>query len=445
MSPRPPYEALDLNAFAEIDMKLLLIGSGGREHALAWKLAQSPKLETLHCAPGNAGIAEVADIVDVKADDIIGLLALVQREAYDFVVVGPEQPLAMGLVDALQDMGVKVFGPTEAAAQLEASKAFTKKLCDTYKIPTAAYGVFTDMKEAKAFLKTMKPPYVLKADGLAAGKGVVIPETLKEAEAELKEFFSGKFGDASKTVLIEEFMHGQEASFFAISDGKTALPLIAAQDHKRAFDGDKGPNTGGMGAYSPAPVFTDEILAEVMEKIIQPTVYGMAKDGHPFVGVLFAGLMITKDGPKLIEYNARFGDPECQVIMRRMQSDLLPILIAAEAGKLDKAKAPAWFDEPVANVVLAAKGYPGSYKKGTVINGVEEANEKDGIVVFHAGTRRGANCGKLKSNGGRVLNVTASGETLKEAVDRAYSAVDEIKWSAKQFRTDIAHHALKES
>lgn len=445
MSPRPPYEALDLNAFAEIDMKLLLIGSGGREHALAWKLAQSPKLETLHCAPGNAGIAEVADIVDVKADDIIGLLALVQREAYDFVVVGPEQPLAMGLVDALQDMGVKVFGPTEAAAQLEASKAFTKKLCDTYKIPTAAYGVFTDMKEAKAFLKTMKPPYVLKADGLAAGKGVVIPETLKEAEAELKEFFSGKFGDASKTVLIEEFMHGQEASFFAISDGKTALPLIAAQDHKRAFDGDKGPNTGGMGAYSPAPVFTDKVLAEVMEKIIQPTVYGMAKDGHPFVGVLFAGLMITKDGPKLIEYNARFGDPECQVIMRRMQSDLLPILIAAEAGKLDKAKAPAWFDEPVANVVLAAKGYPGSYKKGTVINGVEEANEKDGIVVFHAGTRRGANCGKLKSNGGRVLNVTASGETLKEAVDRAYSAVDEIKWSAKQFRTDIAHHALKES
>ena len=445
MSPRPPYEALDLNAFAEIDMKLLLIGSGGREHALAWKLAQSPKLETLHCAPGNAGIADVADIVDVKADDIIGLLALVQREAYDFVVVGPEQPLAMGLVDALQDMGVKVFGPTEAAAQLEASKAFTKKLCDTYKIPTAAYGVFTDMKEAKAFLKTMKPPYVLKADGLAAGKGVVIPETLKEAEAELKEFFSGKFGDASKTVLIEEFMHGQEASFFAISDGKTALPLIAAQDHKRAFDGDKGPNTGGMGAYSPAPVFTDKVLAEVMEKIIQPTVYGMAKDGHPFVGVLFAGLMITKDGPKLIEYNARFGDPECQVIMRRMQSDLLPILIAAEAGKLDKAKAPAWFDEPVANVVLAAKGYPGSYKKGTVINGVEEANEKDGIVVFHAGTRRGANCGKLKSNGGRVLNVTASGETLKEAVDRAYSAVDEIKWSAKQFRTDIAHHALKES
>ena len=426
-------------------MKLLLIGSGGREHALAWKLAQSPLVETLHCAPGNAGIAEVADIVDVKADDMIGLLALVQREAYYFVIVGPEQPLAMGLVDALQDMGVKTFGPTEAAAQLESSKAFTKALCDTYKIPTAGYGVFTDIKAAKAYLKTMKAPYVLKADGLAAGKGVVIPETLKEAEAELKEFFSGKFGEASKTVLIEEFMHGQEASFFAISDGKTALPLIAAQDHKRAYDGDKGPNTGGMGAYSPAPVFTDEVLSTVMEKIIQPTVYGMEKDGHPFKGVLFAGLMITDEGPKLIEYNARFGDPECQVIMRRLQSDLLPILLAAEAGELDKVDAPAWFDEPVANVVLAAKGYPGTYKKGTVIQGVDTANEKEGVVVFHAGTRRGANCGKLKANGGRVLNVTATGETLSDAVEKAYSAVDDIKWSAKQFRTDIAHHALKES
>ena len=425
-------------------MKLLLIGSGGREHALAWKLAQSPLVETLHCAPGNAGIAEVADIVDIKADDMIGLLALVQREAYDFVVVGPEQPLAMGLVDALDDIGVKTFGPTQAAAQLEASKAFTKALCDKYKIPTAEYGVFTDIKEAKAFLKTMKAPYVLKADGLAAGKGVVIPETLKEAEAELKEFFSGKFGDASKTVLIEEFMHGQEASFFAISDGETAIPLIAAQDHKRAFDGDKGPNTGGMGAYSPAPVFTSETLAIVMEKIIQPTIYGMAKEGHPFKGVLFAGLMITDEGPKLIEYNARFGDPECQVIMRRMQSDLLPVLLAAEAGELTKLEAPAWFDEPVANVVLAAKGYPGKYKKGTVITGVEAANEKDDIVVFHAGTRRGQNCGKLKANGGRVLSVTASGETLKDAVDKAYSAIEDIKWSDKQFRTDIAHHALKE-
>ena len=344
-------------------MKLLLIGSGGREHALAWKLAQSPLCETLHCAPGNAGIAEVADIVDVKADDIIGLMALVQREAYDFVVVGPEQPLAMGLVDALQGNGRKSLWPDQAAAQLESSKAFTKKLCDTYNIPTAGYGVFTDIKSAKAFLKKMKPPYVLKADGLAAGKGVVIPETLKEAEAELEEFFSGKFGEASKTVLIEEFMEGQEASFFAISDGKTALPLIAAQDHKRAFDGDKGPNTGGMGAYSPAPVFTDDIMATVMDKIIQPTVYGMAKDGHPFVGVLFAGLMLTKDGPKLIEYNARFGDPECQVVMRRLQSDLLPILLAAEAGTLDKVEAPLGSMTRLPMWCSPPKAIPGAIKK----------------------------------------------------------------------------------
>jgi len=423
-------------------MKLLLIGSGGREHALAWKLAQSPLVETLHCAPGNAGIAEVADIVPIAADDIIGLLGLVQREAYDFVVVGPEQPLALGLVDALQENGVKVFGPTEAAAQLEASKAFTKALCDTYKIPTAGYGVFTEIKEAKAFLKTMSAPYVLKADGLAAGKGVVIPETLKEAEAELEEFFSGKFGEASKTVLIEEFMHGQEASFFAISDGKTALPLIAAQDHKRAFDGDKGPNTGGMGAYSPAPVFTDEIQKQVMEEIILPTVHGMAKDGHPFVGVLFAGLMITKDGPKLIEYNARFGDPECQVVMRRLQSDLLPILMAAEAGTLDEVKDLSWFTEPVVNVVLAAKGYPGKYKKGTEIKGLETANEHDDVVVFHAGTKRDGD--KVLANGGRVLNITAAGETVEQAVERAYAAIDEaVEWSDGFCRRDIAHHALK--
>ena len=423
-------------------MKCLLIGSGGREHALAWKLTQSPLVETLHCAPGNAGIAEVADIVPIPADDIIGLLGLVQREAYDFVVVGPEQPLALGIVDILKDEDVKVFGPTEAAAQLEASKAFTKKLCDKYKIPTAAYGVFTEQKEAEAFLKTMKAPYVLKADGLAAGKGVVIPTTLKEAKAELKEFFSGKFGDASKTVLIEEFMQGQEASFFAISDGKTALPLIAAQDHKRAFDGDEGPNTGGMGAYSPAPIFTDAVRDEVMEKIILPTVHGMTKDGHPFIGVLFAGLMITDEGTKLIEYNARFGDPECQVVMRRLQSDLMPILMAAEAGELDKIKDVSWFTEPVVNVVLASQGYPGKYRKGTVIKGVETANERDDVVVFHAGTKRDGQ--KLKSNGGRVLNITASGETIQDAVKAAYDAIDEsIDWKHGFCRRDIAHHALK--
>ncbi len=423
-------------------LNVLLIGSGGREHALAWKLAQSPLLGELTCAPGNAGIAEVCAVVDVKADDMIGLLGLIDRGGYDLVVVGPEQPLAMGLVDVLHERDVKVFGPTEAAAMLESSKAFTKDFCDRYQIPTAAYGVFTESEAAKAHLDTMSAPYVLKADGLAAGKGVVIAEDLSTAKSELDEFFSGKFGDASAKVVIEEFMTGQEVSFFALCDGETAIPLLGAQDHKRAEDGDKGPNTGGMGAYSPAPVFTKQMMTDVMQTIIAPTLHGMKKDGAPFTGVLFAGLMITDEGPKLIEYNVRFGDPECQVLMRRLQSDLLPLLLAAVEGKLNTAKAPAWLDDPVVNVVLAAKGYPGAYKKGSIINGVEEVNERDGIVVFHAGTRRGRNCGKLKANGGRVLNVTASGETLREAVDAAYAAVEDIKWSQKQFRTDIAHRAL---
>ena len=424
-------------------MKVLLIGSGGREHALAWKLDQSELVTELVCAPGNAGIAQVASIAPIAADDIIGILALVQSGGFDFVVVGPEQPLALGLVDALKDMDVKVFGPTEAAAQLESSKAFTKDLCTRYNIPTAAYGVFTELKEAKAFLKTMKPPYVLKADGLAAGKGVVLPETKKEAEKELEEFFSGKFGEASTKVVIEEFMSGQEVSFFAISDGVTALPLIGAQDHKRAHDGDKGPNTGGMGAYSPTPVFTEDALSIVMDKIIQPTIHGMAKDGHPFVGVLFAGLMMTPEGPKLIEYNARFGDPECQVLMRRLQSDLMEIFIAAEAGDLDKLTPPAWFDDPVVNVVLASKGYPGKYRKGSMIKGIDVANDMDGVVVFHAGTKmndKNAIC----AAGGRVLNITAQASSLEDAVAKAYKAIDEaIKWPGGFCRRDIAHHALK--
>jgi len=317
-------------------MKVLLIGSGGREHALAWKLSQSPLVSDLTCAPGNAGIAQIAEIAPIAADDIIGMLGLVQRGSYEFVIVGPEQPLALGLVDMLEDLGIPVFGPAQAAAQLESSKAFTKDFCKRYDIPTADYGVFTNLKAAQAYLKTMSPPYVLKADGLAAGKGVVIPETLKEAEAELAEFFSGKFGDASSKVVIEEFMDGQEVSFFAISDGKTAIPLIGAQDHKRAFDGDKGPNTGGMGAYAPAPIFTQEQQDTVMATIIEPTVQGMSEDGNAFKGVLFAGLMMTKDGPKLIEYNARFGDPECQVIMRMLTSDLMEVFIAAAKGNLSK-------------------------------------------------------------------------------------------------------------
>lgn len=423
-------------------MHILLIGSGGREHALAWKLDQSQLVTEITCAPGNAGIAEIANIVDIKADDIVGLITLVQRGGFDFVVVGPEVPLAMGLVDALQEMGIKVFGPTAAASQLEASKAFTKEFCSRHNIPTADYNVFTDLKPAKAHLKTMTKPFVLKADGLAAGKGVVIATSIKQAEQELTAFFSGKFGDASKAVVMEDFMTGQEVSFFAISDGKTALPLIAAQDHKRAFDGDKGPNTGGMGAYSPAPVFSQKDMQTVMETIIQPTVDGMHNEGHPFMGVLFAGLMMTDDGPKLIEYNARFGDPETQVILRRLSSDLMEILVAAEAGTLADIDPPAWFDDSVVNIVLAAEGYPGDYEKGSQIGGLLDADALEGVIVFHAGTGREDN-GALVANGGRVLNVTAQAETLEAALAQAYKAIDEaIIWPEGFCRRDIGHHGL---
>ncbi len=423
-------------------MKVLLIGSGGREHALAWKILQNKNVETLICAPGNAGMAEITGCVDIAADDIIGQIALVKRDAFDLVIVGPEQPLALGLVDELEKIGVKAFGPSQAAAQLESSKAFTKDFCKRYDIPTADYGVFTEIKPAKDFLKTMTPPYVIKADGLAAGKGVVIAEDLKTAHKELKEFFSGKFGEAGEQIVIEEFMEGQEVSFFAISDGKTALPLIGAQDHKRAFDGDKGPNTGGMGAYSPAPVFGKKEMGKVLKTIIQPTIDGMTKDGHPFVGVLFAGLMMTKDGPKLIEYNCRFGDPECQVLMRRLDSDLVEIFQAAIEQKLDKLTPPVWHKNPVVNVVVATKGYPGAYEKGSQISGLDAANAREEVVIFHAGTRLNDK-GELTASGGRVLNVTAKAASVKTAVKSAYAAIDEdIDWPEGFCRRDIAHHAL---
>ena len=424
-------------------MKVLLIGSGGREHSLAWKILQSPLCDQLICAPGNAGMAEIADCAPVKADDISGLLALVKDEVIDFVVVGPEQPLALGIVDALQERGVAVFGPTELAAQLESSKVFTKDFCVRHDIPTAKYDVFTELEEAKAFLSKMQPPYVLKADGLAAGKGVVIPESRAEAEQELEEFFSGKFGDAGKCVLIEEFMRGHEISFFAISDGQTLLPLIEAQDHKRAFDGDKGPNTGGMGAYSPVPGFSQAERDLIIDKILDPTVHGMAREDMPFCGVLFAGLMMTDEGPKLIEYNARFGDPECQVLMRRLNSDLLEIMVAAAKGDLHEIDLPEWNADPVVNVVLAAEGYPGSYEKGTLIKGVDAANLEPGMQVFHAGTSRNDK-GELLATGGRVLNITAQGKTVEQAVSRAYSAIkDQIDWPEGFCRKDIAHQALK--
>jgi len=424
------------------DLKILLIGSGGREHALAWKFSRDASVTDLVCAPGNPGIAELAATVDVAADDLIGLLALAQREEVDLVVVGPEQPLAAGLADILVSNGIPTFGPTQAAAQLESSKAFTKAFCDRHAIPTAAYSTFTELAEATAFLDTMSAPYVLKSDGLAAGKGVVIAKDLETAKSELAEFFSGKFGEASSTVVIEEFMEGQEVSFFALSDGTTSYPLIGCQDHKRVGEGDTGPNTGGMGAYSPTPVFDDAMEARVMSEIIAPTISGMAAEGMEYRGVLFAGLMITKDGPKLIEYNVRFGDPETQVLMRRLASDLAPLLLAAATGDIQSATPPAWFDHPVVNIVMATQGYPGAYEKGSVINGLEKAADMEGVIPFHAGTRIGRNCGKLKANGGRVLNITASGDTLQEAVTRAYAAVDAIDWPEGFVRRDIAHRAL---
>ncbi len=423
-------------------MKILLVGSGGREHALAWKISQSPVCDQLICAPGNAGICEIADCAQIAADDILGLVGLVQRESIDFVVVGPENPLALGLVDVLTEQGIPCFGPTESAAMLESSKAFTKDFCTRHDIPTARYDVFTELTDAKAFLGEMDAPYVIKADGLAAGKGVVIAETKAEAKTELDAFFSGKFGEAGTCVVIEEFMTGHEISFFAISDGKHALPLLESQDHKRAYDGDKGPNTGGMGAYSPVPEFDAKMSKRIMDEIIMPTVKGMADERAPFVGVLFAGLMMTKTGPKLIEYNVRFGDPECQVLMRRLDSDIVEIFLAAAKGKLDKLPMLKWNASPVVNVVLAAKGYPEKYKKNTEIKGVDAANLMNGVQVFHAGTSRN-DTGSLLASGGRVLNITAEGKTIEHAVNRAYKAIDEaIDWPEGFCRRDIAKQAL---
>ena len=428
-------------------LSILLIGAGAREHALAWKLSGEAGVGRLVCAPGNPGMAQVAEIADVAVDDYPGLLGLVDREGFDLVVVGPEAPLAAGLADALLDRGVPVFGPTQGAARLEASKGFTKAFCDRHGIPTADYQLFEALDAAVAHLEARAErgdsgPYVLKADGLAAGKGVVIAEDADAARAALEEMFGGRFGEAGATVVIEDFLEGEEVSFFAVSDGQTAWPLLAAQDHKRVGEGDTGPNTGGMGAYSPAPVWTPELEREVMETIIGPTVSGMRGEGHEFRGVLFAGLMVTEGGPKLIEYNVRFGDPECQVLMRRMASELAPLLLACALGDLSDTEPPAWFGEPCVNVVMATQGYPGAYEKGSVIRGVEEAEALDGVVVFQAGTRVGRNCGRLKANGGRVLSVTAVGETLPEAVERAYGAVDSIDWPEGFVRRDIGWRAL---
>ena len=412
-------------------MNILLIGGGGREHALAWKLAQSPLCDTLYAAPGNPGIAEDAECVVLAVIDHAAVLSFCAARAIGLVVIGPEAPLVDGLADTLRDAGVPVFGPSAKAAQLEGSKSFTKELCSAAGIPTAAYERFESKAAALAGLAAFKPPYVIKADGLAAGKGVIIAESVADAEAALEDMFGGGFGTAGASVIIEEFMTGEEVSFFALTDGVTVVPFGSAQDHKRVGDGDTGPNTGGMGAYSPAPILTKDIENKVMETIILPTVEMMARQEMPYIGVLFAGLMLTPDGPKLIEYNARFGDPECQVLMMRYQGDLAALLLAVATGKLAEAEVPRFSDEAALTVVMAAKGYPGTPEKG----GAVSVGDVGAAKVFHAGTALSGD--QLIANGGRVLNVTAIGASVEAAQSRAYDAVKAINFPSGFCRHDI--------
>lgn len=418
-------------------MRILLVGGGGREHALAWAIAASPLCTTLYCAPGNAGIAKEATCVPVAAEDVDGLVRFAQDEAIDFVVVGPEAPLVAGLVDRLTEAGIKAFGPTAAAAALEGSKGFTKDLCAKYDIPTARYRRFTDATEAKAYVAIEGAPIVVKADGLAAGKGVVVAQTVEEAQEAVDAMLTeGGFGAAGASIVVEECLVGPELSFFALCDGETALPLATARDHKRAFDNDEGPNTGGMGAVSPHPLATPELEARIMAEIVQPTLRAMEAEGTPFRGILFAGLMLTERGPQLIEHNVRFGDPECETLLPRLNSDLLTALIAAADGTL-RHLTLRWRPEAAVTVVMAANGYPGSYRKGSPIRALDEAGQVPGTIVFHAGTKAEAD-GTVTAQGGRVLAVTALGADIAEARSRAYQAVDRIDWPEGFCRRDIA-------
>jgi phosphoribosylamine--glycine ligase len=423
-------------------LTILLVGSGGREHALAWKIAQSPLCGRLVAAPGNPGIAAVAELAPVKATDADGLVALAKEIGADLVVVGPESALEVGLADKLAEIGIPCFGGSQRAAQLETSKAFTKDFCKRHDLPTAAYGVFEDAASAGAFLDTLEAPFVIKADGLAAGKGVVIAETREAADAAVVDMLGGRFGSAGARVVIEEFMHGEEASLFAVCDGETAIFFGAAQDHKRAYDGDEGPNTGGMGTYSPPPVLTEALVEQAWRELIVPTVEGMAAEGNPYVGVLYAGLMLTPTGPKLVEYNARFGDPECQVLMLRLESDIVPTLLAAAKGELASAEPPKWRDEAAICVVLAAEGYPDAPKTGGLIQGAEVDYGHE-AEIFHAGTSRDAE-GRLVASGGRVLNVCALGATLHEARDVAYAALGTVSLEGGFYRSDIGWRALSQ-
>lgn len=421
-------------------MNILILGSGGREHALAWAVMQNPKCDKLIVAPGNAGIAQIADCASLDIDNGGAVAAFAEENAIDFVIIGPEAPLAAGVADRLRDAGLLVFGPSEAAAKLEASKSFTKEICDAAKAPTAAYGHFTDAEAAKAHVGNHGAPTVVKADGLAAGKGVIIAMTEAEAIEAIDDMFGGVFGGAGAEVVIEEFMEGEEASLFVLVDGEDVLAIGSAQDHKRVGEGDTGPNTGGMGAYSPAPVLSAEIEAKAMEEIVKPTMRVMAERGMPYQGVLYAGLMIKDGQPRLVEYNVRFGDPECQVLMMRLGAQALDLMQAAAEGRLAETQVN-WADDHAITVVMAAEGYPGNYKKGYEIKGLEALPEDSSNMVFHAGTK--AEAGKMQAVGGRVLNVTARGDTLQEARDRAYAMVDGVDWPQGFFRRDIGWRALK--
>ncbi len=420
-------------------LKVLIVGSGGREHALAWKLAQSPRIEQLYCAPGNAGISELAACIPVQADDVQGIVAWAQQEGIDLVVVGPELPLTLGLVDALAAVGIRAFGPGAKAAEIEGSKVFAKNLMQKYGIPTAKYGVFTDAASAFKFAREMQGPWVVKADGLAAGKGVLICNTLEETGAAISQVLVERaFGEAGAKLIIEEFLEGEELSLMAFCDGTTVITMVSAQDHKRVFTGDQGPNTGGMGAYSPAPLATPELVTQVEEEILKPVVQALAQEGRLYKGVLYAGLMITADGPKALEFNARFGDPETQVVLPRLKNDLVEVMLAVIEGRLAEIKLE-WKPEACVSVVMASEGYPGSYPKGIPIHGLEQV--PPGIILFHSGTAKKGE--QVVTNGGRVLAVTALGEGIRAAVDAAYAGVRAISFAGAHFRTDIAYRAFK--
>ncbi|MEN9062256.1 phosphoribosylamine--glycine ligase [Ponticoccus litoralis] len=420
-------------------MNILILGSGGREHALAWATLQNPKCDKLIVAPGNAGIALIAECARLDIEDGNAVAEFAGENAIDLVIVGPEAPLAAGVADRLRDAGFAVFGPSAAAARLEASKSFTKEICDAAQAPTAAYGHFTDAEAAKAHVRAEGAPIVVKADGLAAGKGVIIAESVDEACAAIEDMFGGSFGAAGAEVVIEEFMTGEEASFFVLVDGETCLPVGTAQDHKRVGEGDTGPNTGGMGAYSPAPVMTPEVTQRALDEIVRPTMAEMARRGTPYQGVLYVGLMIEDGAPRLVEYNVRFGDPECQVLMMRLGAQALDLMQAAAEGRLAEAQV-TWADDHAMTVVLAARGYPGAYEKGSVIKGLDALPEDSFHMTFHAGTT--TKDGAVTASGGRVLNATARGATLAEAQARAYALVDAIDWPEGFCRRDIGWRAL---